>query len=284
MIKKAILKSFVLSILLLGFSCQDVVDVDLTTSKERLVIEALIKWETGTSGENQTIKLSKTASFYNNQIVSATGAVITVKNLSDLTEFLFTEIEDGMYQTTNFIPVFNTEYELTVTYQNETYKAVETLLPSPEIASVYQSTEEGFSADFPEVNLIFQDFENQSDYYRASFEYYKPANPDLTDYNLEDHFSFVFNDQFQENNPITLFYENEDLEVNDIVKIQLQSISKPFYNFLIKLEEQADSGFGLFSLPPVNVKGNIINTTNPENYPYGFFSLNEVQSEEYTFQ
>ena len=281
---KKVLKSSIFLVLLFFFSCQDVVDVNLKTNQERLVIEALIKWQENTSGNEQIIKLSKTSPYYDNNVIAATNASVKVKNLSDLSEFIFVETENGIYKTTNFVPVLNDSYELTVVYNNETYKATETFLPAPEILSIYQSTEEGFSIDAPEVNVIFQDFEDQSDYYRVSFNYLKPTDATLSNYESQDKYQFVFNDQFQENNPISIFYENEELQTNDVVKIKINSVSKRFYNFLVKLEEQVDGGFGPFSLPPANVKGNVVNTTNSSNYPYGYFSLNKVKTEEYIYQ
>ncbi len=266
------------------FSCQDTVDVNLETGKERLVIEALLQWEKGTQGNEQTIKLSKTSSFYNNQIVPAIGANVIITKENSLVDFVFSETEDGIYITEGFEPEYNATYKLQITYNNEVYEATETLFKSPEISSITQSTEEGFSTDTPEINVVFQDFEGQSDYYRTTFKYYKSENGNIDNLTLEDSFSFVFNDTFQEDNLISIFYENEDLETNDVVKIKLEAISKQFYNFLEKIEEQTNAGFGMFSLPPINVKGNIKNITNKDNYPYGFFSVNEVVVEEYTFQ
>lgn len=282
--KETLYKIIFFSLLMVLFSCQDVVDVDLKTGKERLVVEALIKWLPNTTGADQQIKLSKTTSFYNTERIPATNASVVIKNTSDLTEFHFTETEDGIYQTHDFIPMLNATYQLEINYQDQIYQATSTLLEAPEIASIYQSTAEGFSTEFPEVNLIFQDFENQSDYYRVSFEYYKPTNTTLDNYELKDHLNYIFDDSFQENNAISIFYENEDLQPNDKIKISLYSITRRFYNYLEKIEEQANSNPGPFSLPPINVKGNIVNTSNAYNYPYGYFSLNKVQAEEYIFQ
>ena len=266
------------------FSCQDTVNVNLETGKERLVIEALLKWEKGTQGNEQIIKLSKTSSFYNNQIIPVTGASVVVTKENYLVDFVFSETEDGIYTTESFEPEYNATYKLQITYNGEIYEATETLFKAPEILAINQSTEEGFSTDAPEVNVVFQDFEGQPDYYHTAFKYYKPNNGNIDDLTLKDNFNFIFNDTFQADNPISIFYENEDLVANDVVIIELEAISKQFYNFLEKIEEQTNAGFGPFSLPPINLKGNIKNTTNKDNYPYGFFSVNEVDKEEYIFQ
>jgi hypothetical protein len=46
--------------LILISSCEKVVDIDLNTMEPKLVIDAAIKWQKGTLGNSQTIKLSMT--------------------------------------------------------------------------------------------------------------------------------------------------------------------------------------------------------------------------------
>ncbi len=271
-----------LIILFIVSSCQDVVEVDLETGKERLVIEALIYWNNGTTGNEQTIKITKTASFYSNEINYVSGATVEIKNMETNQVFSFLEEQNGIYKTLNFVPQINATYQLTVTYLDEIFQAESTLLEAPEILSIYQSTEDGFTVEDPEVVVTFQDFENQTDYYRIFFNHHRPINE--TDYENIDYFIFPFEDSFQEGNIISIFYESEDLIPNDKIDITLYKITERFYYFLNKLEEQSHSGMGPFSLPPVNVKGNIINTSNADNYPYGFFSLNEINTGEYIFQ
>ncbi len=277
--KNTVFKIITILYILNLISCQDVVEVDLETAKERLVIEALINWENGTTGNEQTIKLTKTSSFYNNQIIPATGANVVIKNLNTQQEFDFTESQDGIYQTSNFIPEIDITYELEVGYNNEVYKATSTLLDAPVIQGVTQSITNGLSVEDPEVNVIFQDFENQTDWYRIIFNYYKNNENEQTDY--EDN---VFKDDFIEGNSVTLFYENEELQTNDRIEIKMYKISERYYDFITKLQQQADTNFSPFSLPPINVKGNIVNATKPDNYPYGYFSLNKINTATYLFQ
>lgn len=274
------MKNTVIIILLISlFACQDVVQVDLKTGKERLVIEALIKWENNTTGNTQTIKLSKTSSYYNNQTVAATGATVKITNKTTSQEFDFVEIQNGRYQTTNFVPILNNVYELEIEYKNQVYKAEEALLDGPEITEVNQTLEGGFSTEEPEVNITFNDFEDQDDYYRIIYEQYRPS----TDKIIET-VSFAYDSRFEQNNELTDFFESEYFITDDEIKISLYSITHRFYTFLNVLESQADSAPGPFSLPPVNVKGNCVNTTNTENYPYGYFSLFQMNEETYIFQ
>lgn len=59
---------FFLSLLSVLFfaSCEDVVKLDLETGPTKLVVDAEIIWQKGTTGNVQTIKVSKTAPYYNN--------------------------------------------------------------------------------------------------------------------------------------------------------------------------------------------------------------------------
>lgn len=277
--KKIIYKLTVIILLITTVSCQDVVDVDLETSKERLVIEALIQWENGTTGNEQTIKLTKTSSFYNNDIAYATGANVVVTNTNTSQVFNFTETSDGIYQVSNFVPILNNTYTLEVVYQTETYQAEETLFEAPEIIEINQSTEEGFSDEDPEINLFFQDLLDQEDFYRIVVKQFRPDDNETV-----DNVYFTYDAQFEENNIISGFYESDDMEPNDEFSIFVYKISERFHNFLNILYEQGDANFGPFATPPVNVRGNCININDDENYPYGYFSLNQVSKEFYVFE
>ncbi|MCH2193625.1 hypothetical protein [Kordia sp.] len=60
-------------------SCTDTVDVDVPNAGSRLLIEALINWEKGTSGQTQTIKLSESTAYFDSNLdVSVTGASVIV--------------------------------------------------------------------------------------------------------------------------------------------------------------------------------------------------------------
>ena len=39
-----------------------------------------------------------------------------------------------------------------------------------------------------------------------------------------------------------------------------------------------------FATPPATLRGNIINQSNPDNYPLGYFSLGETDTRDYIIQ
>ena len=278
---------FILTILLLttNYSCQEVVDIDLETAQERLVIEAMINWKKGTAGNEQNIKLSKTSSYYNNQILMATGASVKLTNKSTLESFDFIEGENGIYSTTTFIPILNDIYALEITYDGEVYKAEETLFEAPIIESVEQS-EDGVSppgggppeANISSVIVNFQDFIDQEDFYRITFQHYRPSTNELIETEKN-----TYDSRFEQNNLLTDFYASDEIEIDDVFNISVQKISKQFFTFITVLEAQSEGRNGPFSTPPVNVKGNCINTSNEAHYPYGYFGLTEASTANYTF-
>ena len=75
---KTIIKYFILAISFAFIGCEDVIDVDLNKSEPKLVIDASIKWEKGTTGNEQTIRLTTTGDYFNNTVHVANGAVVTV--------------------------------------------------------------------------------------------------------------------------------------------------------------------------------------------------------------
>ncbi len=77
-------------------SCEEVVEVELGESKPRLVIEASIIWEKGTTGTEQTIRLSETTPFYAEEMnYVETATIIITSEAGEQFEFIHTE--NGKY-------------------------------------------------------------------------------------------------------------------------------------------------------------------------------------------
>ena len=111
---KKILLFLSLIITILFSSCEEVITVDLNTAAPKLVIEASLNWEKGTTGSQQIIKLSTTTSFYSSIVPAVSGALVTVTNSSN-TIFSFIEnANTGQYICSNFIPNLNEIYTLKV--------------------------------------------------------------------------------------------------------------------------------------------------------------------------
>ncbi len=263
--------------LLLLVSCEDVIDVDLDTEAPRLVIDANINWEKGTSGNVQTINLSTSTGFYNNEIPKVTGATVFVTNTSNTT-FTFSEemnpiASTGRYTCNNFIPIIGETYYLTVIYNGQSYSANEKLLATPEIIDIEQKNDLGINSDEIGIKVNFNDFPSQENFYLSKFK---------SAFNVFPIYE-VLKDEFSEGNKISTLYTHPDLETGSNIDISLFGISKSYYNYMNVLLLNTNVG-GIFGTPPVKIKGNIINETNPDNYALGYFRLGEIENRTYTVE
>ena len=261
---------------ILLFSCEEVVDVDLSTAAPRLVIEASINWQKGTSGNLQTIKLSTTTGFYDNLIPKVTGATVFITNSLNNQFHFLEEITPngsitGNYNCNDFIPIIGETYTLTVIYNGQTYTASETLLATPDISSIEQIDNLGINSDQIGIRVNFTDFQNETNFYLSRFDSSFIPFPQYQ----------TARDEFAPGNNIPTIYSNEDLVPGSIVKIQNFGISAMHYNYMNLIIANVEAS-GPFQTPPTRVRGNIINQTNSNNYALGYFRLGEVEIVDYT--
>jgi len=266
---------FIISALIFLTSCEDVIDVNLDNAEPKLVIEASINWLKGTSGNEQTIKLSLTAPYFDETIPPANGAIVLV---TDQNENTYTFIEDGttgIYKNSNFIPIIDATYLLNITYDNEIYTAPETLKSVVPLDYVEQNLEGGFTGEETELKAYYTDPVDETNFYFFEFISDIPVIPALE----------VYEDRYTNGNQIFGFYTEEDLDVGDQVTIRNYGVSERFYNYMfILLQQNSDAGGGPFETQPATVRGNCINQTNPDNFPLGYFRLSEVSELIYTVQ
>jgi hypothetical protein len=72
--------------------------------------------------------------------------------------------------------------------------------------------------------------------------------------------------------------QNDDLKIGDKVTVSHYGISKEYYNYIILVSISGGNVVVLFNLLLL-LLGNIINTTNADNYPLGYFSLVKLTHE-----
>lgn len=267
---------FVILIAFFFNSCQDVVDIPLNTDQPRLVIDASINWEKGTTGADQTIKLTTTTNFYSNTIPVVSGATITVTNNSNVV-FNFIETPNtGKYVCTNFVPVLEQEYTLKIIYNGQTYVATETLKSVAPITNITQQIQTGVIRDnILKFNANYVDPANVDNYYLYKYVFPRAIKPR---YNPDE-------DTFFQGNPFFSIAFEDELVPGDVITVTHFGISKQYYNFMnILLSVSGSQGGGPFQSPPATVKGNIKNTTNFDNFPFGYFRLCETSTLNYTVQ
>lgn len=256
-------------------SCEKVVDVDLSTSEPRLVIEASIQWLNGTSGNEQIVKLSTTTGYFSNEIPPVIDAVVYITNSSN-NVFNFTQdTEPGIYKCLNFNPVVDEIYTLTVIYEGETYTSTEKLLNTPTVTRVEQDDEGGILGNETEVKFFFNDLVNETNHYLVRIDDPYKVIPEYG----------VIEDRFFENNEMFGLYFSEDLKPTDTLKFTLNGVTLNYYNYMdILLEQTGTNNAGPFSTPTSTVRGNIVNQTDFNHFALGYFRLSKTEISEYIIQ
>jgi hypothetical protein len=250
-------------------SCEEVVNVDLNTAAPRLVVDASIDWQKGTDGSVQKIILSTSTDFYSNIIPKVSGASVSIKNSENIS-YIFTEIPNtGEYQCSNFEPIIDETYTLTIIYNGATYTATETMQSVTPIDGIAQKNDGGFSGKDYELTVYYND-PIAKNFYMAKFfpDIYKSPS-----YSIRG-------DEFSNGNQKSWSFSDEDLKQGTAIAITHYGISEKYYNYMNKIIAASGSS-GPFQTTPATVRGNIVNQTNIDNYAYGYFSLNEVDSRNY---
>jgi hypothetical protein len=253
-------------------ACEDVVKVDLKTDPPKLVIEASMYWIKGSNGNDQIIKLSTTTGYYSNTIPTVSGAKITIKNSAN-TVFTFLETQNkGIYKCFNFKPVLDEKYTLTIISNGQTYTATETLKAVAPITRIVQNNQGGITGKDIEIKAYFNDPPNEDNYYLYRYLYSNLINSSY----------YTDKDTFYQGNEFFSVSQNDKLKVGDTLEISHYGISKTYYNYMsVLISITGNSNGGPFQSPPATVRGNIINTTNFDDYALGYFSLSEVDVQPY---
>lgn len=250
-------------ILLIGASCEKVIDVKLDEGDVLLAVDG---WITN-QPPPYDIDLTTTAPYFANKPAPrATGATLKLEDSEGNTETL-TEISAGKYRINSITGKVGNDYLLTIQYQGETYKAYTELKAVPPIDS-----------------LLYEKIPERLGRKAGLYgKYYGPELPTLGDfYRLK-----VFRNDtlFNKPNNLILLFDDFvngnylfDIEVNpfepykvgDKMRVELWSITEDSYNFYNEMVQQINNG-GLFATPPANIRTNIKNVNPNGKKAVGYF-------------
>lgn len=274
---------FIITCFAIWTSCTEVIQVDLPTEEPRLVVEADLLWDKGTTGDIQQIKLTLSSDFYDeNNIVTVTNAQVKVINESSGEVFDFLSIGNGIYQCTNFNPQFNNKYILDIQYNGESYRGEEQFVSVVDIDYTDQSTSTGFDGDDEiSIDTYITDPADEINFYHVSH-----------DVNHEDRaYISIWDDEFQNGNQFAIIYqafftgrEDFELEAGDTIDITISGISQTYGNYMYILTDQAYNTGDPFAPIPVQLQGNVLNLTHPEKRAYGYFRLSEQVKDQFIVQ
>lgn len=264
------IKIIILLFIVLFTNCEKVIDVDVPSIEPKLIIDASFEvlFDENPVVANTTVKLSLSADYFEDTIPPALNASVFLTNLSDNTIINFSdENEDGNYEPIiSFIPADDVEYELTIIYDNETYKGKATKVKSTPFTEIIQGDDTLFSGDEIELKISFTDNVTTDNYYLFNIDTYNFIT-------IEDRFFNGTDYNF------SYFYEDENIEFPKNITLTMSGMTKEYYTYFeILVSQGGQEGGGPFQAIPSSLLGNIINKTNEENFPLGYFHISETDT------
>lgn len=264
------IKIISLLLIVLFTNCEKVIDVDVPSIEPKLIIDATFEvlFDENPVVANTFVKLSLSADYFDDTIPPITNASVFLTNLLDNSIINFTdENEDGNYEPIiSFIPADDVEYELTIIYNNETYKGKATKVKSTPFTDIIQGDETLFSGDEIELKISFTDNVDVDNYYLFNIDTYNFIT-------IEDRFFNGTDYNF------SYFYEDENIELPKNIMLKMSGMTKEYYTYFeILVSQGGQNGGGPFQAIPSSLLGNMINKTNEENFPLGYFHISETDT------
>ena len=251
-------------------SCEKVVDIDVPSIEPKLVIDASfdVLFDQNPVVANTVVKLTLSADYFDDEIPTVANATVFLTKLSDNSVINFSDTNaDGNYEPIiSFIPADDVEYELTVIYDNETYKGKAKKVKSTPFTEVIQGDETLFSGKETELKITFKDTPVIENYYLFNFDRDLFLSIDDRYFNGSD-YNFSF------------FYQEDDIELPATVNLRMSGITKEYYTYFeILINQSGQNSGGPFQAVPSSLLGNMINTTNEDNFPLGYFHISETDT------
>ncbi len=260
--------SFYLIICVFLFSkCEDPIEVNVFDSETLLVVEAQINWIKETQKTEQEVILSLSSSYFSNTYEPALGAEVNILDSNEKTYIFSEDLEaPGHYFPLDTIPyLLNQELKLNITYKGQEFIGTESLISVSTIDSISQKSIFFFGEERIQLDAFCIDPKNEKNY---TFFEFSGESIEITEFN-------VYRDDFNDGFIYNGFLFGSDFEISDEIRFRQYGLSKRGYNYWNLLINQNTQG-SPFATVPVNLSGNIINLTNPNANPLGYFRASEV--------
>lgn len=260
--------SFCLIICVFLFSkCEDPIEVNVFDSETLLVVEAQINWIKETQKTEQEVILSLSSSYFSNTYEPALGAEVNILDSNEKTYIFSEDLEaPGHYFPLDTIPyLLNQELKLNITYKGQEFIGTESLISVSTIDSISQKSIFFFGEERIQLDAFCIDPKNEKNY---TFFEFSGESIEITEFN-------VYRDDFNDGFIYNGFLFGSDFEISDEIRFRQYGLSKRGYNYWNLLINQNTQG-SPFATVPVNLSGNIINLTNPNANPLGYFRASEV--------
>lgn len=221
------------SIFALLLSCEKVIDLEVSDIEQKLVIDA----EFIASEDLVQVKISKTKDvFSSEEFTFVSGAQAEIIDEDGVSTPL-TDLGDGNYELTGYVPTYDSQYSMKITYEGEVYESSD-FLNSPVNLDSLTTVFEEESLFGSEGYVVYMNFTDPAgpNYYRAvRFE----NGEELT---LRGE-QFIFDDGFSEGNQQSVPFFSDRYDVGDTLAVEFRSYSEKTFDFVSELLDIAgDSG------------------------------------------
>jgi hypothetical protein len=206
-------------------SCEKVIDLEVTDSDPKLVIEA----EFDAVKEEVSVKLSKTVSVFSaDDFPSVNGASIEIIDETGVATNLINQ-GNGLYLLENYAPQYGTTYTMNVSVEGVLYTSSDVLPPVVPIDSLTQELEDAafFIEEGYVVSVNFFDPAGDN-FYRANRVFNGDTLSSLGE-------QFVFDDTFSEGNNQAVPFFTTRLQLGDTMSVQFISYSEKTFDYYNQL-------------------------------------------------
>tara|TARA_B110001452_G_scaffold151191_1_gene125772 strand:+ start:979 stop:1773 length:795 start_codon:yes stop_codon:yes gene_type:complete len=253
------------------FGCEDVIDIEVSSSESKLIIDAIFEvYHNHTPvTANTVVKLRESTNYFDDEIPAITNpATVLLKDLTNDIDIIFEDNNsDGNFLPVNpFIPIENVDYELNIFYNEDLYQSQSKLITTTGFSEVYQGNSTLFTGEEIEVNVSFIDDVNTENNYLFNFsnDLFLP---------IQDRF---FNGSTYN---FSFFYQEDEVEIPSTVLIKMSGVTKEYLTYFnVLISQSGQQAGGPFETIPSSLLGNIVNTTNNKNFPLGYFHISETDT------
>ncbi len=248
--------------------CEKVIDLETDFNDTRLVVDANISKHRDSLNAKASVKLSETVPYFSDEESIINDAVVSIE-INQKTHELYYDNPTKLYLADiNFIEN-NSDFVLLIEHKKNNYTSSSKLIKTPKIESVVFGDRKSLNKDEVELKVTFTDPPEEGNYYLWKFGPKKSGKfdylPALDKYINGNKFTFSF-----------FIDKTEYLQDSDYINIEINGITEDYFNYLNILTSQAGAQNGRpFSTSSSVIKGNVVNNTNLENFPLGYFRVYE---------
>ena len=263
-----------ISILIISLSsCTDIIDIELNSANQTLVVEAKI-----TDRDSPAIVyLSYTTDYFNpNEPEKVTGAVVKLANSSGQSTQLV-EMDPGVYQSSYFKGMSGETYSLSIEEGNQIYEAESSLPTKVIIDSLVVEWFESFNPNDSlgggyALNCWYTDPANEANFYMFIAKKLNKIEGPGSEF-PDPPVKIYASDALANGKPSLMNLNRRGFyQVGDTVLVEIVSIDSKTYKYFDQLSEVSGGGPSFGSSAPANPENNI------SNGAMGYFSAEAIDT------